>query len=106
VRVLDIALQGMQRNLAGFTVAAQNLANVNTDGYRALRYDAGRDVAVPSVDRGEPPPAERGGARAPSNVDIAAEAVDAMRYEHGFRANARVVAAANRVQGELLDILG
>ncbi|MFQ5501551.1 MAG: flagellar basal body protein, partial [Phycisphaerae bacterium] len=37
--VLNIALGGMHRNQRAVEVSARNVANVNTDGYRALRYN-------------------------------------------------------------------
>jgi flagellar hook-associated protein FlgK len=40
---MNIALAGLQRNARGVQVTAENVANVNTDGYHARRYDPGSD---------------------------------------------------------------
>ena len=97
------AIQGINANLRGVDAVARNVANLNTDGYRAQRYDPGTDSFEP---RHEPPLSESGhpGADA-SDVEPAEEFVDLMRYELGVRANAHVIRVSDRLTGELLDLL-
>jgi flagellar hook protein FlgE len=92
---MQTALQGIHRNQQGIQTAAFNIANMNTMGYRTRRTD---DPAVPPA-QGEP--AEQ----TPSDVDLAAELVDLKIHAIGVRANATVIAIANRTLGELLDLL-
>ena len=101
--VLHTALAGMTRNQQGVQTAAANVANVNTDGYRTQRLDTESAQTVdadPSAERPDDWPDDR-----PYNdVDLAGEMVRMKTYEVGFRANAKVVAVADRMLGELMDI--
>ena len=99
---MQSAMQGIQANQRGLDTVARNVANVNTPGYRAQRYDQAsgqveprHDPRPPEPDRPDPPP---------SDVDLAEELVDLKRYELGTRANARVIQVADRTLGRLLDI--
>lgn len=105
MHAFNVALQGMQSNVSGFAVAAHNVANVNTEGYRSIRYDMDTD-SVEIRDRGTSREAASAGNESPaSDVELAREFVDMKRYEHGFRASAAVFGAADRMRGELLDLL-
>ncbi len=103
--VFSIALSALGRHAQGVQVVAHNVANVNTDGFRSLRFNPGtgntqsRFDPIDSgwTDSDEPPP---------SDVDLAREFVDLKRFEIGYRANATVLMVANRMQGELLDLFG
>ena len=93
--VMHTALQGIQSHQRGLQVVANNVANADTDGYRAQRYDPGSGQVRP---RHEPlPPAPDAAEPPPSDVDL-------KRYELGLRANARVVQVADGLLGRLLDI--
>lgn len=100
---LQSAIRGIQSNQRGLDTVANNVANLNTDGYRAQRYDAGSDSVSPRHD--EPLPEAEGDGAVPSDVELAEEIVDLKRYELGVRANAKVVQVSDRVTGTLLDIL-
>ena len=101
----NIALQGMRSNLSGFAVAAHNVANVNTEGYRSLRYGADTDsVEIRDILRDSPELIEAAGDGPASDVELAREFVDMKQYENGFRANAVVLNAADRMHGALLDV--
>ncbi len=102
--VMQTALGGIQRNQAGLQVTAENIANVNTDGYRSRRLDGATGQVTFAQD--PPPPSE--GAESPpaSDVDLASELVHMKTYAVGVEANAKVVAVADRLLGELMDILG
>ncbi len=103
--VLSIALSGLGRHAQGVQVVAHNVANANTDGFRSLRFNPGTGNTQPRfypmdsgwTDSDEPPP---------SDVDLAREFVDLKLFEIGYRANAMVLVAADRMQGELLDLFG
>lgn len=114
--VFNTALGGLYRNTRGVQAVAQNVANVNTDGYRAVRYNASTD----SVDViGGPPTAPTPAGSAvegaagqegagdelpPSNVDLAREFVKLRQYAVGYRANVAVIRVADRMVGALLDM--
>lgn len=103
--VLNIALGGMHRNQRAVEVSARNVANVNTDGYRALRYNPRTNTTTPRYeprdDAGTPDP----DAVPPSDVDLATEFVAIKQSEIGYRANAAVILVADRMAGDLLDLL-
>ena len=103
--LFNTALGGMNHNLRSIETAAQNVANVNTDGYRAQRYDPATGTTRPRYDD---PPANAADpdAAPPSDVDLATEFVDIKRSEIGYRANAVVVKVADALLGDLLDIFG
>jgi flagellar hook protein FlgE len=100
--VMHTALAGMQSNQRGLQVVANNVANVNTDGYRAQRYDPASGEVRP---RHDPPPSVPEGTESPpSDVDLAEEFIDLMRYEVGLRAGVKVIEVADNMLGRLLDI--
>ena len=98
--VLDTALSGLRRHEHGIQTVANNIANVNTDGYRAQRYDVASDSTRDRYEPGDHNVNEP----APSDVDLATEIVDLKRYEVGYAANAAVVRVADHLLGTLLDI--
>lgn len=102
--VMNIALGGLQRNARGVQVVAENVANVNTDGFRARRYDPGSDSVTLSNDT--PPDAAGPDQQAlpPSDVDLATELVNLKKFEIGYRASGVVFSAADRMTGELLNM--
>ena len=100
--VMHTALQGIQSHQRGLQVVANNVANADTDGYRAQRYDPSSGQVRPRHE--PPPPAPDAADPPPSDVDLAEEFVDLKRYELGLRANARVVQVADGLLGRLLDI--
>jgi len=104
--VLNTAVTGMANSLRSIETIAGNVANVNTDGYRAQRYDPATGTTRPRHEAR--PPNDDPDAAAPptSDVDLATEFVDLKRHEIGYRANAAVVTVADRMLGELLDVLG
>lgn len=91
--ICGTALQGFRSSVRGITVAAHNLPNVNTQGFRAQRSEAPSNGDAISK------------TGAPSDVDIATEAVRMKQYTTAFRANAMVVSVADRMQAESLDVL-
>jgi flagellar hook protein FlgE len=104
--VLSTAITGMQNNLRSIETAAGNVANVNTDGYRAQRYDAATGTTRPRYEPRAPSNDPAADATPPSDVDLATEFIDMKRHEIGYKANAAVVTVADRMLGELLDVVG
>jgi flagellar hook protein FlgE len=103
---MNIALTGMSRNMRSIETAARNVANVNTDGYRAQRYDPASGTTRPRYDDPVPDDGADPETLLPSDVDLTTELVDIKRYEIGYRANAVVLVVADRMAGELLDMFG
>ena len=95
--VMNSAMEGLTRNAAGVERVARNVANVNTDGYRAEPHHGSSEARDSADSQHEP---------APSDVDLAGEFVHLKQYEAGYRANATLVRVADRMLGELLDLLG
>ena len=104
--VLDTALAGLNRNMRGIEIAAQNVANVNTDGYRAQRDESAGDAAASqestlSVASDAAAIADL----STSNVDLATEFVDIKLHEIGYQANGLLIKVADRMNREILDLL-
>jgi len=92
--LLDIATKGMLDSARAVETIAQNVANVETEGYRAQRYDPStgatwRGRACPSL-----PPARYSGRASASDVDLATEFVDLRRQQTTYDANATVIRIA------------
>jgi hypothetical protein len=90
--VLSIALSGMSRHARAVENAAERIA------YRG-RADAARTDGSPEAER--PDVAESW----PSGVDLAAEFVRLERGRIGYGANAAVVRAADKMTGQLLELV-
>lgn len=95
LEAMHTALAGIHRNQQGIQTAANNIANLTTDGYRTQRPD---HPAVPPTETapGEPNP---------SDVDLATELIHLKIHAIGVKANATVIAVADRTLGDLLDLL-
>jgi len=91
---LSNALTGMQDATLRFDVAANNIANVSTPGFRPPGGQA--PPVLPGL------PAEE----QPSGVDLATEMVSMLTARTTYAANARVVHAARETGQSLLDALG
>ena len=114
IGAIQSALSGLTAFSTQVAVAAHNVANVNTDGYKKSRTEL---IAM-----------ESGGVRAAilktdsvgstilnntgfdpaqlelSNVDLAEEAVNQIIGQRGFEANIQAVKNADEMLGRLLDI--
>lgn len=97
------SLSGMNAAWIQLAVASNNLANLNTDGYRAKRVDfqstPDGGVRPGSIQENQGEPAPDG-----SNVDPALELVNLMTGSMFFSANAAVVRAQAELLGTTLDI--
>lgn len=101
--VVGIALSGLRASGAGMAVQAGNVANQLSDGYKAKRVDlvaeASGGVRVSGVST-DPSPA----GPAPSNVDLATEAVQGMGFELMYKANLKVIKTADELAQATLDL--
>ena len=113
--VLNTALSALDAYGKKLDVTANNIANLNSDGFRksrAIFEEADPSGVIVSISRvntpGAPIPAEDGAGkpRESSNVDLAGEIVDLKTTKHGYQANLKVVKAEDEMLGSLFDILG
>jgi flagellar hook protein FlgE len=101
--IFSTALAGMNRDMHAIETAAQNIANVNTDGYRA------RGDELVSEASAAPQSRDTGAAALldlpTSNVDLAREFVDLKVHEISYQANGIVIRIADRLLEETLNLL-
>jgi len=117
---LNISVSGMSAAARRLAVTANNIANVNTPGYRAIHAQAvaarNGGVRVETVPRDAlPAPAEwtsppagmdllEPGLRPGSNVDLATEEVNTLLDAQAFQANVNALRAQETMLGELFDL--
>ena len=101
----------------GMQATANNIANVNTAGFKSSRVDyetgpAGQGVNVGAVNRdsspGSPVPALPGQAeqyREGSNVSLEREFTNMIALENGYSANAVAIRTTSETLGAVLDML-
>jgi flagellar hook protein FlgE len=101
--VVGIALSGLSASSAGLAVQANNVANQQSDGFKAKRVDlvaeASGGVRVSGVSE-DPTPAGPG----LSNVDMATEAVQGMGFDLMYKANLKVLKTADELMQATLDL--
>jgi len=90
-------------------VSANNIANVNTEGFRAssVTLESGpgdQGVRVSAIRESSAPAPFIGGVEG-SNTDIATEMVDMITTGHAFSANTAVVRASEEMTGHLLNMI-
>jgi len=98
--VLDASLAGLSRAERGVLAAAYNVANLNTEGFRARRPDG----SPRRPDAGAPAAVKPDDSRA-SDVDLAEELVELKHHAVACRASAAVVRSAHGTLGAWLDLL-
>jgi len=92
-------------------VSASNVANVSTDGYRAMRVTneatAGGGVRTridePATPAGQLLTGDDGRDRVLSNVDLGAEVVTQISAQHAFEANLAVLRTGDEMLKALID---
>ncbi len=101
--VVGIALSGLSASSAGLAVQANNVANQQSDGFKAKRVDlvaeASGGVRVSSLLQ-DPASAGPGA----SNVDLATEMVTGMGFDLMYRANLKVLKSADELMQATLDL--
>lgn len=108
-RVGDVANSGLRVANARVARSAHNLANVNTDGFKAERViarDQNPGVTYSSVPTEAPAPLyDRDGTMVEgSNTDVANEMVEQMGAANAFKANLAVIKTDAEMQDALLDL--
>lgn len=110
VNAMGIALSGMNAAAAQMTMAASNVANMGSRGYKAGRVNladrAGGGVRVDSVTTDPSPGAIDDQGQEGSNVDPAEEMVQMDLAKFSYAANAKVVKTVDDMMGTLLDARG
>ncbi len=110
---MDIALSALKAFDKKLDVTSNNIANVNTDGFKKTRAvledaDPGVRVTVNGVNTpGDHIPAYEGteGPKESSNVDLPEEIVNLAIAKTGFQANLKTIQAEEEMLGSLFDIL-
>lgn len=101
--VLGLALSGLRASSVGLNVRANNVANQQTDGFKAKRVDlvaeASGGVRVSGLSE-DPTPAGSG----TSNVDLASETVQGMGFELMYKANLKVLKSADELMQATLEL--
>ena len=107
------ALNAFSKKLA---VVSNNVANMNTDGYKKSRailkdgQNGGVEFSTQKIDTpGSLIPYEEASnvqVKETSNVDLAEEMVHMILAQRGHEANAKSLEAQNELRGTILDIVG
>ena len=97
------ALSGVNVSAASLAYTANNVANVNTNGYRAKALQQQEQpqggVRASGVETSQAAQAPGG-----SNVDLATEAVNLLTQGGGYQANLKVAESQQKMLGSTLDI--
>jgi flagellar basal-body rod protein FlgC len=112
IPAMDSALSALDAFGKKMDVTANNIANVNTDGFKKSRADLqeadhGVTVNISRVNTpGAPIPAEDGTGKMKesSNVDVAEEIVNLKTTDNAFQANLKTIQAEGDMLGSLFDI--
>jgi len=95
------------------SVTSNNIANVNTDGFKRSRtvLEEGQNSSVnPRVEKINAPgtvvqnSAEEGGMRELSNVDLAQEITSTIPTQRGYEANLKMVETKAEMLGKVIDM--
>jgi len=104
------ASNGLRAQTQRLEQSAQNVANVNTDGYQARSVEgqatqrAGQRDAAPAGYNRFASQVDSGASNAhPSNTDLVSETVTQIGSLQAFRANVAVLRAADETVGDLLN---
>ncbi|HJT22689.1 MAG TPA: flagellar basal body rod C-terminal domain-containing protein [Nitrospira sp.] len=108
------ALSGMSGFTKKIEVIANNIANVNTDGFKGSRTEfvevpTGGILPVVEQDNANGPAVLKDSASGPaqvelSNVDLGEEAVSLILAQRGFQANLQTLKTADSMLGSVLDV--
>jgi len=112
IPAMDSALSALGAFGKKMEVTANNIANVDTEGFKKSRADLqetdhGVKVDISRVNTpGAPIPAEDGTGKMneTSNVDVAEEIVNLKTTDNGFQANLKTIQAEGKMLGSLFDI--
>ncbi len=106
------SLSGIRAAFTSLSVSANNVANINTDGFKkqVVNLNEGSDGGVvanisESTESGPIHQDENGNLIEGSNVDFAEEAVEQIEAKTLLSANVAVISRSNDTQDSLFDIL-
>lgn len=108
----DIAIAALRAFDLKNQVIANNIANVNTDGFKKSRADMtqtsfpGMTVSVQQVNTPGDTVTIGGMEREASNVDVAEELINLMVNSRNHEANIRTLKTTQEMQGTLFDLIG
>jgi len=101
----SISLSGLSAAAQGLGVTANNVANANSEGYRARRLDQEElqegGVRASQLVESQEPTAPGG-----SNVDYATEMVAMMTQSVSYTANLEVMKTQDQMLGQFMDMKG
>ena len=117
VSSLDASLNAIQSHFTRLQASANNIANLNTDGYKGKRVTinegpTGTPTATVNTDTNPGPSRmelNREGELVEvqmSNVDLATEYVKTMESTQAIKANLKAAQTADELLGEIIDTLG
>ena len=114
IGAIHSALSGLIAFSTQVSVTANNLANVNTDGFKKSRTEliamefGGVRAAIQKIETAGPTILNNTGYGPTqlewSNVDLAEEAVNQIIGQRGFEANIQALTTADDMLGRILDI--
>ncbi|OHB24584.1 MAG: hypothetical protein A2X84_05860 [Desulfuromonadaceae bacterium GWC2_58_13] len=110
IKALDVSIMGLKAMETRMSATANNLANVNTDGYKKDRVTlsenqhGGVNATAAKVNTPGATVEDQGTTRELSNVDIAEEITDTIPTRAGYSANLKMLQAQDELTGTLLDI--
>lgn len=101
--VTGIALSALRASSAGLAVQANNVANLQSEGFKAKRVglasQAPDGVQVSGLTEDNTP-----SGLAPSNVDLTTETVQGMGFEVMYKANLKIIKAQDEMTKATLDM--
>jgi len=97
---LSSAISGLAANAQAAAAVAENVANVNTEGYQAARVSTTQVVTDGHAPGGVRTSVSRGG-----GVDLTEQFVQLIQAEVAYSANAQVIKTTDELSGKLLDVL-
>jgi flagellar basal-body rod protein FlgC len=100
---IGASLSGLFAAQTRFDVAANDVANANTAGYRQARADLAEATPGVRVEQISRPGQEGSPAEAPSDVSLAEEVTEIVAAKHMYGANAQVLRSMLETQGTLFD---
>lgn len=99
----SVALSGLQTASTGMAVVANNVANANSQDYRAKRMEQqeapGGGTQPTALQESQEPTAPGS-----SNVDYATEMTGAMQQSASYQANLKVVQTEAQMLGQVMDM--
>ena len=113
---LNPGLSGISAFSVKMNVTANNIANVNSDGFKKSRTtlkEGPSGGVLPKVDQDDTPgpsrPISENGVKGQveaSNVDLAEEVIESISTQAGYKANLKTIQTHDEMLGSLLDTVG